>query len=87
VEVFADIRYPFLEVIVEEILKLASKLYASRSAAHDNHMQKSLNFFWILVFECCCFATVHYSSSNSLCVIDFFEEEGVFSNTRNAYAK
>jgi hypothetical protein len=83
VEVFSDIWYPFLEVIKEEILKLASELYACWSTADDNHVEKTLDFFRILVLKSGGFAAVHYSSSNSLGIIDFFEEKTMFPNTGN----
>jgi hypothetical protein len=50
-------------------------------------VKKTLDFFRILVFESGCFAAVHYSSSDSLGIIDFFEEETMFPNPRNAYTK
>ena len=82
-EVLLDIGDPLPQVIVEEILKLASKLDTCGPTANYNHVKKSLNLVWILVFEGGGFAAVHDAFSDPLGIADFFQEQTVFSYTRN----
>ena len=83
VEILLDVGDPLPQVLVEEILKLAGKLNTCGSTANYNHVKKSFNLVWILVFEGGGFAAVHNAFPDPLGIADFFQEQTVFSYTRN----
>ncbi len=83
VETVDDVRYPFFEVLLEEVLKFAGKFDACGTAAYDDHVQEAFAFFGGLVFEAGGFDAVHDSLADLLGVAHFFQEAGVFSYTRD----
>jgi hypothetical protein len=47
-------------------------------------VQESLNFIGLLVLESSCLTTVHDSFADHLSIANFFEEETIFADARNA---
>jgi hypothetical protein len=82
-EVFSDIRNPFLEIVVEEVLQLTSELDTGGTTADDDHVKQSLDLFGVLILECCRLAAVHDTSSDGLSIIDFLEKETMLAHSRN----
>jgi hypothetical protein len=83
VEVILDLGEPLLQIRVEKVLELTRKLDTGRSATYDDHVQQTLLLLVGLVLECGRLAAVHDTRADALGVADFFQEEAVFTYTRD----
>ena len=72
VEVVRDFRHPFLEVLLEEVLELASEFNTCGTSPNDYHVKEALSFFGRLVFEACGFYAVHDTLPDFLSIADLF---------------
>ena len=73
-EVIGDFRDPFLEILLEEILKFTSEFDTSRTSTNNDHVEKALSFFGRLVFEAGCLYAIHDALTDFLSIADLFEE-------------
>jgi hypothetical protein len=84
-EVVFDLWEPLLQIRVEEVLELASKLNTGRSTTNNHHVQQALLLLVGLVLEGGRLAAVHDACADTLGISDLLEEQAVFTYTRNAY--
>lgn len=82
-EVVRDVGNPFLEITVEEVLKLTSEFDTGRATTDDDHVQKALDFLGILVLESCSFTAVHNALADLLSIANLLQEEAMLTDTRN----
>lgn len=82
-EVANNLRNPLLEVVLEEILKLASEFDTSGATTDDNHVQQTLDLLGALVLESGSLTAVHDALANLLSVADLLQEAAVFLDTRD----
>jgi hypothetical protein len=84
VEVILDLGEPLLQIRMEEVLELTSKLDTGRTATDDDHMQQALLLLVGLVLECGRLAAVHDTRADALGVAHFLQEEAVLAHTGDA---
>ena len=83
-EAVSDIGNELLDVLLEEILELASKLDTSGTTTNDNHVQKTVNLLLGLALESGSLDAVHDLLANALGITNLLEEAGVLTDTGNA---
>lgn len=76
-EVVLDFRNPLFQVVVKEILQFTSELDTCGTTTNHNHVQKSLDFLWGLIFEHGSLNAVHDTLADMLRIADFFQEARV----------
>lgn len=84
-EIVSDFRDPFLEVLLEEVLELASEFDTGGTTAHDDHVEEAFTLLRRLIFEAGRFDTVHDALADLLGVANFLQETRMFADT--GYAK
>jgi hypothetical protein len=84
-EIVLDFRNPFLQILLEEILELASKLDTSGTTSDNDHVQETLHLIFSLVFESGRFNTVHDTLADFLRIADFLQEARMLSNSGNTW--
>lgn len=82
-EAVSDIGNELLDVLLEEILELASELDTSGATTNDNHMQKTVNLLLRLALEGGSLDAVHDLLANALGITNLLEEAGVLTDTGN----
>lgn len=83
-EAVSNIGNELLDVLLEEILELASELDTSGTTTNDNHVQKTVNLLLGLALESGSLDAVHDLLANALGITNLLEEAGVLTDTGNA---
>lgn len=84
-EVVLNLRNPLPQILFEEVLEFTSKLDTGRATANDNHVEKSLDFFFGLVLERSRLDTVHDALADLLGVTDFLQKARVVLDSGDAW--
>lgn len=83
-ELVADLRDPFADVLVEEVLELAGEFDAGWATADDDHVEETLDFLGRLVLECSGLDAIHDLGADALGIADLLQEAGVLGDTLDA---
>jgi hypothetical protein len=79
----SNLRHPFLQVMLKEVLKFTSKLDTSGTTTNNNHVQKALHLLFTLTRESSSFTAVHDTLADVLGILDLLQEAGVLFDTRD----
>lgn len=83
-EARADLGDQLLDVLLEEVLQLASELDAGRATADDNHVHQAVDLLGALTLEGSSLNAVHNLLADALGVANLLEERAVLLDAGNA---